>query len=96
MIAIQAFDAGKIEDFTFEDAVKRARTALWSEGRSVILIIDGREHEFHFRTSLPEAKALALLKENEVTIVREDGARIFVFLTASVCLLAVIYLFLTS
>ncbi|MGK6316910.1 hypothetical protein [Neorhizobium sp. DT-125] len=93
MVGAQDVDAVQPR-LTFETAAFRAKIAFWSRGRSIILIIDGREHEFCFGRALTEARALALLSEYHVPVEREDAARIAVFLTAAVCLLALVLLFL--
>ncbi|MGK9052932.1 hypothetical protein [Xaviernesmea oryzae] len=95
MAGIRDFDAVQPQ-LTFETAAGRSKTALWSRGRSIVLIVEGREHEFRFNGTLTETRALALLSEHHVPVEREDAARIAVFRTAAVCLLALVLLFLIT
>ena len=88
IIGVQLFDEGAIPKLTFESATVKARTALWSKGRSIILIVDGREHEFYFTATFTETTALALLKECGVPILREDAPTFAVLLTQGICMLA--------
>jgi len=90
--SIQVVSPFEASGMTFETAVQKAKTALWSEGRSVILIIDGAEREFPFDSVLSEAKALALLKDNGVSLIREDAPGIAVFRTAIACMLVLLFL----
>ncbi|WP_117190238.1 hypothetical protein [Rhizobium terrae] len=96
MCGIRAAEFVQEPEPSFQTAAGRAKIALWSRGRAVILIMDGREYEFRFGATLTEADALALLSEHAVPVVREDLARTVVFSIAAVCLLALIFLYLLA
>jgi hypothetical protein len=94
MIAVPPIDDAKVPRLSFASAVKCGRTALWSKGRSIILVVDGREHEFVFHGGLTEAQALAVLKARGLSLLREEAPGIAVLLTAIACMLVLVVLFL--
>lgn len=93
MTGIQHRDDEKTSLLRFTSAVKRGRAALWRKGRSIVVIVEGREQEFIFDGRLTETRALALLKASGLTVVREDRPAIAVLGTAIVCMLVLLVLF---
>jgi len=94
VIRIQPIDDGKASLLSFASALEGGSSALWSKGRSIIVIVDGREHEYAFDGRLPETRALALLRASGLSVIREDGPAIAVLVTAIVCMLILLLLFL--
>lgn len=77
-------DIGKIgaaerRDPAFEIALTNATTAFWSPGRTLVLIVDGREQEFDCSNDLTEANMLFRLRERGTTILDDAGPRKIVF-----------------
>jgi len=79
---------------SFEEALDRTENALWRRGRSIILIVDGVEHEFPFGDGLVESQVLSRLKERKITIGKTGTAGAIVFAIALLGLGATIALFL--
>lgn len=74
-------------EFTYEEALMRAKNALWKKGVSIIFIIEGYEHEFFFDDLLPEKAALADLRARGVPIAAAETPKIAVLLTGILGLL---------
>ncbi|MCL6705816.1 hypothetical protein M8R20_02275 [Pseudomonas sp. R2.Fl] len=96
MIVSPVSDNNPLSALPFDRALKAAGTALWSEGRSIIFIVDGQEHEFQFGSSLNEASVLALLKDAGIPVFAEDSPTIAVFVTAAACTLVLLLVLLVS
>lgn len=74
-------------EFTYEEALARAKNALWKRGVSIIFIIEGYEHEFFFDDLLPEKAALADLRARRIPHTAAESPRIAVLLTGILGLL---------
>jgi len=85
---------GPSRQTSFEEALDRAENALWRRGRSIILIVDGVEHEFLFGDGLVESQVLSRLKERKITIGKTGTAGAIVFAIALLGLGTTVALFL--
>ncbi|CAN7720329.1 hypothetical protein [Neorhizobium tomejilense] len=74
-------------EFTYEEALARAKNALWKRGVSIIFIIEGYEHEFFFDELLPEKAALADLRARRIALAAAESPKIAVLLTGILGLL---------
>lgn len=87
MIAIPPENVERASFASFISTVKTTRSALWSKGRSIILIVEGQEREFAFDESLTETKALALVRARGLAVIREEAPGVAVLLTSIGCML---------
>ena len=85
---------GPARQTSFEEALDRTENALWRRGRSIILIVDGVEHEFLFGDGLVESQVLSRLKERKITIGKTGTASAIVFAIALLGLGTTVALFL--
>lgn len=85
---------GPTDQEKFEQAMDKAKSALWRPGLSVVLILDGTEHEFAFNASRPEHHVLSRLRARNIAVGKARTAGTVAFLFGLLGLITIAAVFL--